>query len=42
MKEIFPNFLSNNELLATQTICTAIVQLTPNVEVADTTNFAVL
>jgi hypothetical protein len=37
MKEILQNFLSNNELLATKkTKCTAIVQITPNIEVADT------
>ena len=36
MNEIFPDFLSNNELLATQITCMNIVQLTPNVEFADT------
>jgi hypothetical protein len=35
MNEIFPNFLPNNEFLATQTICMAIIWLIPNVKVAD-------
>jgi len=35
MKEIFPHFLSDNELSATQTVRTAIFRLTPRVEFAD-------